>query len=103
MTGAGGQPRFCQSIQKSLGRIQLFTQAAAFGFESNDAYYLYNSAYAPDAARLSPGIVLVAALVRSAVRSGRRRLDFLKGDERYKFDLGAEPRPLYRVTAVLGG
>ena len=77
--------------------------AAAFGFEEDDAYYLYNSAYDPGAAHLSPGIVLVTAMVSRAIRSGRRVFDFLKGDEMYKFRLGAKARPLYRVDAVAGG
>jgi len=75
--------------------------AAAFGFEDQNAYYFYNSAYDPDAAELSPGIILVQALVRQAIRSGKRIFDFLKGDEMYKFKLGASPRPLYAIETSL--
>ncbi len=73
--------------------------AAAYGFEDEAAYYLYNSAYDPDAAAASPGIVLVAELLRRAVGAGHSRFDFLKGDEVYKYRMGAEPRPLWRVAA----
>jgi CelD/BcsL family acetyltransferase involved in cellulose biosynthesis len=76
--------------------------AAAFGFEDEEAYYLYNSGYDPEARELSPGIVMLAALVRRAIRSGRQTFDFLKGDETYKFRHGARPRPLYEIRAITG-
>jgi CelD/BcsL family acetyltransferase involved in cellulose biosynthesis len=68
---------------------------AAFGFEDADTYYLYNSAFNGERAALSPGIVLVAALIEAAIVSGRRRFDFLKGGEEYKVRLGGIPRSLY--------
>jgi CelD/BcsL family acetyltransferase involved in cellulose biosynthesis len=74
--------------------------AAALGFEDEAAYYLYNSAYDPEAAADSPGAVLVDLLVQRAVGAERVRLDFLKGDESYKFRLGGRPRPLYVVEGV---
>ena len=76
--------------------------AAAFGFEDEGAYYLYNSAYDPAAADLSPGVILVTSLIRAAMRSGRHTFDFLKGDEGYKFRHGAVARPLYEVSATIG-
>jgi CelD/BcsL family acetyltransferase involved in cellulose biosynthesis len=75
--------------------------AAAFGFEDRDAYYLYNSAFDPGAGKASPGVVLVDLLVRRCVEAGRTRFDFLKGDETYKFRLGARARPLFLLEAVL--
>ncbi len=73
------------------------TVAAAFGFEGDRAYYLYNSAFSPDASSSSPGVVLIDLLVGAAIAAGRRRFDFLKGDETYKFRLGASRRPLWRL------
>jgi hypothetical protein len=74
--------------------------AAAFGFEDEDTYYLYNSAYEPDLADASPGIVLVASAIADAIDRGKTRFDFLKGDEVYKFRLGAEERPLFRLRGT---
>ena len=76
--------------------------AAAFGFEDEDSYYLYNSAYDPGASAASPGIVLVSELISRTIEDDRARFDFLKGDEVYKYRLGAETRPLWRVTATTG-
>lgn len=77
--------------------------AAAFGFEDDTSYYLYNSAYDPDASHASPGVVLIAMLIENAIAAGHVAFDFLKGDEPYKFRLGAEPRPLYVITGSFGG
>lgn len=74
--------------------------AAAFGFEDADAYYLYNSSFDRRSAPASPGVLLVDRLIDGAIASGRTRFDFLKGDEAYKFRMGAAPRPLYRVEAT---
>lgn len=74
--------------------------AAAVGFEEDDAYYLYNSAYDPEVSAASPGVVLVDLLIGSAAAAGRSRFDFLKGDERYKFRMGAYRRPLFVVEGA---
>ncbi len=74
--------------------------AAAFAFEDESSYYLYNSAYEPRFADSSPGVVLLTELVAAAIESGKQRFDFLKGNESYKFRLGASPRPLCRLTGA---
>ena len=76
--------------------------AAAFGFEDDTTYYLYNSAYDPDIRDASPGIVLLSSLIFRAVAEHRTTVDFLKGDEPYKYQHGAHPRPLYAVEVQLG-
>jgi len=68
--------------------------AAAFGFADEQGYYLYNSAYEPAFAEASPGVVLLAAMIERSILDGLTRFDFLKGDERYKYHLGAVERPL---------
>ncbi len=73
--------------------------AAAFGFVDTDALYLYNSSYAEDASDASPGIVLLALMIERSIDNGLRRFDFLKGEEQYKYRLGAIDRPL----AILQG
>jgi CelD/BcsL family acetyltransferase involved in cellulose biosynthesis len=74
--------------------------AGSFAYEDEEGYYLYNSAYEPDAAHASPGVMLLWCLIHRAVEDGRVVFDFLKGDETYKFRLGAEPRPLYALRAT---
>jgi CelD/BcsL family acetyltransferase involved in cellulose biosynthesis len=76
--------------------------AAAFGFEDDEAYYLYNTAYDPAASEISAGIVLLTTLIRRAIKAGKGTFDFLKGDEAYKSRHGALPRPLYELRTTIG-
>jgi CelD/BcsL family acetyltransferase involved in cellulose biosynthesis len=71
--------------------------AAAIGFGYKDTFSLYNSAFDHSFAHLSPGMVLVAELIRHAIDSGRTTFDLLKGDLDYKFRFGASPRPIGRL------
>lgn len=59
---------------------------------------LYNSGFHPERAALAPGLVLVGHLIRDAIDRGKRRFDFLRGEERYKYDFGPQPEDLYRVV-----
>lgn len=76
--------------------------AMGFGFEDTEGYYLYNSAYDPAARDVSPGVVLVASLIDRAIGTRHVVFDFLKGDETYKFRLGASERPLHVLSGTFG-
>lgn len=87
-----------------LGALRLdFTEvegvryAASFGFVFGTRQFLYNSAYRHDARRLSPGMVLFWLMLERGLDSGIRYLDFLQGDEKYKFKLGARTRALETI------
>ena len=73
-----------------------------FSFEDDHGFYLYNSAFEPELRTLSPGNVMLSHLIERAIENGHAVFDFLKGDETYKFRLGANPRPLYEVHAIVG-
>lgn len=73
-------------------------KAAAFGFETEDGYYYYNSAFDPHARDASPGIVLLAAMIEVQIGRNVKVFDFLKGAEPYKIRHGAVPRQLYDIT-----
>ena len=60
--------------------------AAFVTIEWDETVGLYNSGFDSDRAALSPGVVLLAQLVRDAIARGRRRFDFLRGEERYKYE-----------------
>jgi CelD/BcsL family acetyltransferase involved in cellulose biosynthesis len=71
--------------------------AGAVGFRFRDRFLLYNSAYDHGHAGLSPGIVLAAELIRSAIADGKHVVDLLKGDLGYKYRFGARPRRVCRL------
>ncbi|MBU0495016.1 MAG: GNAT family N-acetyltransferase [Chloroflexi bacterium] len=62
--------------------------AASLSFKYGKTLALYNSAYSAELQRLSPGVLLVAYLIRDAIAGGMETFDFMRGDERYKYDLG---------------
>lgn len=72
--------------------------ASLFGYRDRDAYYLYNSAYNPEYREASPGVVALYMLIDHLVNSDCRRIDLLKGDEIYKFRMGAAARPLHTIS-----
>jgi CelD/BcsL family acetyltransferase involved in cellulose biosynthesis len=74
--------------------------ASTFSFELDGTFYLYNSAYEPDASRVSPGLVLVSHLVEDAIERGLETFDFLRGPERYKYQLGSQAVPLHNVRLI---
>jgi CelD/BcsL family acetyltransferase involved in cellulose biosynthesis len=57
----------------------------------------YNAGIDPDARDLSPGVLLVASYVEAALAGGFRRMDFLRGDEAYKYEWGARDEPIQRL------
>ena len=71
--------------------------AATFSFVYDNVFYLYNSAYSKSFSSLAPGLMIVARLIERSIHQGHLRFDFLRGRERYKFDLGAEAIPLHAV------
>jgi len=71
--------------------------AAGITFEEGDTIGYYNAGVDPDARDLSPGVLLIARYVERAIETGRRRLDFLRGDEAYKYEWGAVDEPIQRL------
>lgn len=60
--------------------------------------YMYNSGYDPEYAHYAVGLMSKALLIRDAIESGRKCVDFMRGDESYKYDLGGTNRQVYRVV-----
>ncbi|MBI3747974.1 MAG: GNAT family N-acetyltransferase [Chloroflexi bacterium] len=71
--------------------------AAGVHFETVDGYLYYNAGVDPDARELSPGVVMIHALTERALAAGKRRLDFMRGNEPYKYEWGAEDEPIQRI------
>jgi CelD/BcsL family acetyltransferase involved in cellulose biosynthesis len=71
--------------------------AAGVTFDDGATIYYYNAGVEPEARELSPGVVMVACYVQRAIELGRTRLDFLRGDEPYKYTWGAVDEPIDRL------
>jgi CelD/BcsL family acetyltransferase involved in cellulose biosynthesis len=71
--------------------------AAGIHVETPETWMYYNAGVDPDARDLSPGVVLIAGLVRGALEAGAKRFDFLRGDEGYKYEWGSVDEPIQRL------
>jgi CelD/BcsL family acetyltransferase involved in cellulose biosynthesis len=76
--------------------------AASVHFETADSIHYYNAGIDPAYRTLSPGVLLVDGLVRRALETGRTRLDFLRGNEGYKYEWGAVDEPIQRLLVRRG-
>jgi CelD/BcsL family acetyltransferase involved in cellulose biosynthesis len=71
--------------------------AAGVILDDGCTVYYYNAGVDPEARELSPGVLMVAAYIRRAIEMGRPRLDFMRGDEPYKYSWGAVDEPIERL------
>jgi CelD/BcsL family acetyltransferase involved in cellulose biosynthesis len=72
--------------------------ASVFQLRTGGALLLYNSGYDPAHRAANPGLVLIARSIGHAVDEGCAEYDFLRGTERYKYDLGGVDRVVYRLV-----
>ena len=86
-----------------FGIIELGTLPVAMtvGFDYNDSHYLYNSAYDPQYNSLSVGLLCKVLCIKESIEKGRKKWDFLKGGEPYKYQLGGQEIPLYSCQIII--
>jgi len=72
--------------------------AGNMSFNFNNRLWLYNSGWEWEYREYSPGWVLLAYLIEWACNNGIEELDFMRGDESYKYRFGGIDRHVYRVT-----
>ena len=48
-------------------------------------------------AAASPGVTGAGLLIKERIEAGVRRIDFLRGNERYKYEWGAVDEPVMRI------
>ena len=61
---------------------------------------LYNSGFDPTVATVAPGLVLLSHVIRDAIDRRIPRFDFLRGEERYKYEFGPHPEDLLRLRVT---
>ena len=71
--------------------------ATSLAFKVGSTKYLYNSGYVPDRAWLAVGLLNHAINILASIDEGIKVYDFMRGDERYKYHLGAVDRRIYTV------
>jgi CelD/BcsL family acetyltransferase involved in cellulose biosynthesis len=73
-------------------------------FDYNNQMLVYNSGLDPNVqGHLSTGIVLLAYNIREAIEAGRTLFDFLRGNESYKYRMGARETQVFKLLATRAG
>ncbi|MBI2830421.1 MAG: GNAT family N-acetyltransferase [Chloroflexi bacterium] len=86
-----------------LGILELDTRPVSMVicFDYNDSLYLYNSAYEPEYSSLSVGLLCKALCIKEAIQENKKKFDFLKGDETYKYHLGGTDIAISRCQIII--
>ncbi len=76
--------------------------AALLNFSYLDQVLFYNVAFNKDYARYSPGLFLFNHCIKQVMSEGKRKADFLRGREKYKYYFGAEDSKIFRLILTSG-
>jgi CelD/BcsL family acetyltransferase involved in cellulose biosynthesis len=71
--------------------------ASVLNFDVGGQLYMYNSGYDPQYAHYAVGLMSKTMLIRDAIENGRHCVDFMRGDESYKYDLGGKDQQVSRL------
>jgi CelD/BcsL family acetyltransferase involved in cellulose biosynthesis len=74
--------------------------AAYLSFDYLNRIWVYNSGFNPRYFETSPGWVLLGHMIQWAISNGREALDFMRGDEEYKYRFGAVDRHVVKATLI---
>jgi CelD/BcsL family acetyltransferase involved in cellulose biosynthesis len=92
----------CGWLKMSFLVVNGTPSAAYCDFDYNRRIQVYNSGLLPyDNAHLSPGIVLLAYNIRDAIEKRRDVFDFLRGNETYKYRMGAVDTKVFKLKAKM--
>jgi hypothetical protein len=75
--------------------------AVSMCFDFNGTLHLYNSGFDQRFQALSVGSLCNVLSIKDAIKNGRKKYDFLKGAETYKYRLGGKEVPLYNCRIRL--
>ncbi|MEP7379055.1 MAG: GNAT family N-acetyltransferase [Chloroflexota bacterium] len=73
---------------------------AMLAFDDGQTCFLYNAGMDPAAREASPGVSGAALYFQDRMAAGRRRFDFLRGNEPYKYEWGAVDEPIERLLVT---
>ena len=102
---------FFRSLAKAMAEIGLLRLgilqldkvpvAMTMVFDYNGSHYLYNSAYDPQFSYLSVGLLCKVLCLKESIEKGKKKWNFLKGGEPYKYQLGGQEVPLYSCQITI--
>lgn len=88
-------------LRLGILELEALPVAMVLCFDYNDSVYLYNSGYNSEYRSLSVGLLSKALCIKDSIEKGRKKFDFLKGAEEYKYHLGGRQIPLYNCQITI--
>jgi len=89
-------------LQLAILTVNGEAAAAYISFDYQNRIGLYNSGLLPQSySHLSTGIVLLTYIIRHAIEQGKTVFDFLRGNEDYKYRMGAQDTVVMELRATL--
>ena len=71
--------------------------AGYLNFDFNGRIWVYNSGINSIFENISPGWVLLSKLIHWSIQAGKTELDFMRGDEPYKYHFGGKDKHVLRI------
>lgn len=81
--------------------LNAHTVAMLLCFDYDDTLYLYNNGYDPAYRSMSVGFISKVLSIKDSIERGRKKFDFLKGGEAYKYRLGGKAVFLHECEVLL--
>jgi predicted N-acyltransferase len=75
--------------------------SACIVIEYANIYFLYNSAYSLDYNSYSVGLVSKIIALKQSIENNNHAFNFLRGNERYKYELGGEDIKLHEIKLLV--
>ena len=88
------QAGWLQLIFLTVGDIKA---AGYLNFDFDQKIWIYNSGINSMFENIYPGWVLLAKLIQWSIKKGKTELDFMRGDEGYKYHFGGNDSSVVRV------
>lgn len=85
-------------LQLAFLLVEGHPAATYLNFVVGDRVMVYNSGHNPELSAYSPGIVLLARLIETAIERHYHTFDFLRGNQAYKYDFGGQDTQVYSLT-----
>ena len=79
-------------------KVENKTVSSSISFYLNDTRYLYNSGFDPKYNYLSVGLLNHAFAIQRSISKRFKIFDFMRGNERYKYELGGIDKSIYSIT-----
>ena len=78
-------------------KIENQTVACSISFSQNNIRYLYNSGFDPEYIKHSTGLINHLFAIKRSIENKYKIFDFMRGNERYKYDLGGIDKKVYSI------